>query len=508
MPATKKPLLWEAPTADEDARQQQLFAHDIRSALSGIIGGLSLIKGLNFSDEDKMHLSRSSASAQMLLGLLDGADNRVAELADNRHKKDPSDAGVEIKKLQERWTGEAFEKGITLDLSCEKSSVVSLDISALDFQRIFGNIIGNAIKFTAAGQVKVRFGIDRENRFFGITEDSGPGFSTSALETLFAFQSRPESPNKTGSGLGIFIAKTLVDAAGGALNVDNDSQAGAKVSVYLPVVAAPAAVGSARATPKNDDLPDLSHLDILMAEDNLTNQMVVTQMLRTMGADCVIASDGVEAMERFEEQVFDIALIDIEMPRMSGLEVMRSIRSRNDAKAVTPLVALTAYVLPEHQDRINAAGANGLISKPLTNIAEFGRNILSYVAKKPPEPKPDSNVLAATTETCIDRSIYDGLAEMIGAESMLELLGKVKTDIQSVKQGIADGNRDRSGNAIGSNTHILISVAGAIGATDLQNAAQSLNTLSKTSNWTEIETGSNLCLKGCDQVLSFVESQI
>ncbi|MCF6303775.1 MAG: response regulator [Rhodobacteraceae bacterium] len=503
MSATKKPISWETPTAADGAQQQQLFAHDIRAALGGVLGGLSLIADENLSADDRVHFSRANASAKMLLGLLDGANTGVAM---------PVDVGwvnpaAAIEQLQDRWLGEVIEKGINLNFSWDKTQITAPQISALDFQRVFNNIIGNAVKFTSSGEISVAFGVDTKNRFYGIIQDSGPGFSSSALENLFTFQNRSESANKAGSGMGLFIVKHLVDTADGEIHVENDIRGGAKVSVILPVAAVSAPVAM-KQTAKKNDLPDLSHLKILMAEDNLTNQMVVTQMLRAMGADCVIASDGVEAMERFEEQEFDIALIDIEMPRMSGLEVMRSIRGRNDAKAVTPLVALTAYVLPEHQDRINAAGANGLIAKPLTNIGDFGRSILSYVDKSPVETNVETAVSEVSNEDYIDMAIYDGLAEMIGAESMLELLGKVKTDIENVKQGISDGMRDKSGEAIGSNTHILISVAGAIGAVDLQNAAQSLNTLAKTSNWDDIETGSNICIKGCDQVLSFVESQI
>ncbi len=500
MPATEKPISWETSTAAGGVRQQQLFAHDIRSALGGVLGGLSLIADEKLSADDRVHFSRANASANMLLGLLDGVNTGVAMPVGDGWVN-PAAA---IEQLQDRWLGEAIEKGINLGFSWDKTRVTAPQISALDFQRVFNNIIGNAVKFTSSGEISVAFGVDTKNRFYGIIQDSGPGFSSSALENLFAFQNRNESASKAGSGMGLFIVKHLVDAADGEIHVENDIRGGAKVSVLLPV----ATPKPKPAATKKNDLPDLSHLKILMAEDNLTNQMVVTQMLRAMGADCVIASDGVEAMERFEEQEFDIALIDIEMPRMSGLEVMRSIRSRKDAKAVTPLVALTAYVLPEHQDRINAAGANGLIAKPLTNIGDFGRSILSYVDHMPIETGEETTVSEVSHEGCIDRTIYDGLAEMIGAESMLELLDKVKTDIENVKQGIIDGMRDKSGEVIGSNTHILISVAGAIGAVDLQNAAQSLNTLAKTSNWDDIETGSDICIKGCDQVLSFVESQI
>ena len=112
---------------------------------------------------------------------------------------------------------------------------------------------------------------------------------------------------------------------------------------------------------------------VLLAEDNPTNQMVATQMLRALDAEVTVASDGIEALERFEAGEFDLVVVDIEMPRLSGLDVIRAIRARGDARAGVPIVALTAYAMREHRERIAEAGANGLISKPITSIEALGR---------------------------------------------------------------------------------------------------------------------------------------
>ena len=100
--------------------------------------------------------------------------------------------------------------------------------------------------------------------------------------------------------------------------------------------------------------------------------MVASNMLRALDAEVLVCSDGVEALERFDDFPADLVVVDIEMPRLTGLDVIRAIRSRTDAKAHVPIVALTAYAMREHRDRIAAAGANGLIPKPITSIEALG----------------------------------------------------------------------------------------------------------------------------------------
>ncbi len=480
----------------------QLLGHDIRSALSGVLGALSLVDAVELSASNKANFDQAQVSAKMILALLDGA-REILGLGEAQSPALKAKTNLEdgVKNLKLRWHQEAKQKGITLDFTLPESAV-EIGITKLDFARIYNNILGNALKFTNNGSIFVEFSVVGNQLISKIT-DSGPGFSDGAFKTLFLFEGRPEGAQKQGTGLGLFIAKSLVEAAAGSIEARNSTGVGAVITITLPC----SEKRKIAKRPSTGDLPDLSHLKILMAEDNLTNQMVAKQMLKAMNATCVLASDGVEAVEKFEAEDFDLCLIDIEMPRMSGLEVMRNIRSRPDARAATPLIALTAYVLPEHQERINAAGASGLISKPLTNIAEFGLNILSF-ASPVPVAAPEASQEEANIDGCIDFTIYDGLADMIGPESMKELLDKVKTDIESVKSGVSDGLKNQDTDVIGSHTHILISVAGAIGAVGLQHQAQSLNSLSKTSNWGDIAQGVNACVSGCSDVLAFVESRL
>ncbi|HBN32616.1 MAG TPA: hypothetical protein DD416_15695, partial [Rhodobacteraceae bacterium] len=125
----------------------------------------------------------------------------------------------------------------------------------------------------------------------------------------------------------------------------------------------------------------------------------------------------------------DLALLDIEMPRMSGLELIKTVRSMPKPLCNMPLVALTAYVMREHRERIYGAGADGIIAKPLMSIEELGQAILDYYdgAKSRELPEPDPTIQdPVADDTVVNRQIFDNLVEIIGAETKAELLSKLQ----------------------------------------------------------------------------------
>ncbi len=215
---------------------------------------------------------------------------------------------------------------------------------------------------------------------------------------------------------------------------------------------------------------------ILLAEDNITNQMVATQMLDALGAKVDVANDGAEALQMIGVKSYDLFLIDIEMPRVSGLDVIRSIRGAAAPLRDAPVIAVTAYALREHREKIAEAGADGLIPKPLLGIEQFGRDIVnladqSFRRSEPPRTRADAD----ESEGPVTMSVFLALEEAIGVEAMGDLLGKIDADLARAESDVktAAGARDNAG--LGAATHVLISVAGAIGAQGLQGVAQKLN---------------------------------
>lgn len=222
----------------------------------------------------------------------------------------------------------------------------------------------------------------------------------------------------------------------------------------------------------------LSGVHVLLAEDNPTNQLVATQMLESLGASVTLARDGAEALELLEDHDFDAMLVDIEMPRISGIDVMRKVRASSGDLAEMPMIALTAYVMREHREAIDAAGADGVIAKPILSIEQLGDDICRFMHQR----TGGKGTVAGTHRTAdpqkppvIDESTYEGLVQAIGQAAMSELLGKVDADIRSAQTRLSSGLETGEMEEVRSASHILISVAGAIGATSVQKGAKDLN---------------------------------
>jgi len=251
----------------------------------------------------------------------------------------------------------------------------------------------------------------------------------------------------------------------------------------------------------------LSGMQILLAEDNPTNQMVAMQMLESLGADVALAVDGAEALEMLQQQHYDVALIDIEMPRISGIDLIRRLRSLDGDLAEMPLIALTAYVMREHRAAIDEAGADGIIAKPILSIEQFGDDIIGYVRlRKSARASAGPGHAAACDDDApgIDFAIYDRLMAAFEGPARDDLIGKVTNDIGEAADRIDRALDDRATGEICAATHVLISVAGAIGATKLQSLAQCLNSAGHASDAAAISRDGPELLEEADRVLAFV----
>lgn len=255
----------------------------------------------------------------------------------------------------------------------------------------------------------------------------------------------------------------------------------------------------------------LSGLRVLLAEDNPTNQLVAAQMLESLGASVILAEDGAEALEIVAREPFDVMLVDIEMPRVSGIEVIRTVRESSGPIAEVPMIALTAYVMREHRAAIDAAGADGVIAKPILSIEQFGADIRRFMRKRSDAAGGETGRAGSAngaTASVIDRNIYDTLAEAIGPAAMTELLGKVDSDIQAARARLVQAIDPLDMGEIRSVTHILISVAGAVGALPVQERAKQMNAAGHRDDSAAVERDMQALLGEIDRMLEYVRKQI
>ncbi len=265
---------------------------------------------------------------------------------------------------------------------------------------------------------------------------------------------------------------------------------------------------------------ELSGLNILLAEDNPTNQLVAVQMLESLGATVTLAVDGAEALEILDGKLFDVALIDIEMPRVSGIELIERLRADSGPVSEMPMIALTAYVMREHRAAIMEVGADGIIAKPILAVERFGEEILELMRERlannaashaaPAESQP--RMAEVTThppaeEPGIDDEIFERLCNSFDDATLGELFLKIRADVAGAADRISSSLSSNDTMELRAATHILISVAGAIGAVRLQSLAQCLNSAGHASDTAVIEQDAPKLLNEAKLVLDFVDAR-
>jgi CheY-like chemotaxis protein/HPt (histidine-containing phosphotransfer) domain-containing protein len=485
------------------ARELAMLAHDIRGALNGVIGGMGEIEASELSPRLREQVERVATAARSLASLtammLGDAPDPVA-WASGEHLRLPSFLGY----VRSRWAGEAHEKGLGFDIVPATDLPPALRMDHLPLARALGNLISNAIKHTGRGAVRLSVARAPGGGITFRVADDGPGIAADVLDRLS--DGVPPSGG-VGHGLGLHIVRQIAEQFDGWFTIANREPRGAEAMLHLPASICsdqePAAPVAATAPTERFALDGLR---ILLAEDNPTNQMVATQMLRALNAQVAVCADGVEALERFEQEAFDVVVVDIEMPRLSGLDVIRAIRARTDGRSGVPVVALTAYALREHRDRILQAGANGLISKPITSIEALGRDIAAHVCA-PQAPAAEPAAAAGDAGPVVDEAIYDALVEAIGREMMAELLDKVVVDLLAARAALSGALEPLDRGPIRSASHILISVAGAIGATRLQSGARCLNAVAHSVADDGIAQQARSCIGEIDSAVAFAREQ-
>lgn len=254
----------------------------------------------------------------------------------------------------------------------------------------------------------------------------------------------------------------------------------------------------------------LNGLKILLAEDNPTNQMVAVQMLESLGAEVALAVDGAEALDMLQQEEYDVALIDIEMPRISGIDLIRRVRDADEPLRQMPLIALTAYVMREHRAAIEDAGADGIIAKPILSIEQFGEEILEHIKSRGPfTPLSEATAPAKDDQPAkMDLQTYDALRSSFEPETFVELTEKIRTDVSSARERISTACKTGDLEELRGATHILVSVAGVIGAHRLQELAQCLNSAGHRTDIASIEQDGPELVAEAARVLTFVRKSL
>ncbi|XMB85077.1 ATP-binding protein [Mycoplasmatota bacterium WC44] len=344
-------------------------SHEIRTPLNAIIGYSNLLKT---ADEEKIkcYTSRINHSANILLDLINDVLD-ISKINDDSMDLEYNDFDLmyEIELLVDSFEVFATEKGIELIVDQHESVEYYLKGDVLRIKQILTNIINNAIKFTNEGYVKLTVNCEyiKKNKINIVFEikDTGIGIDEKKLVNVFMpFEQLDTTINKKygGSGLGLSIAKKLINEMGGDISVESDVGLGTtfKFNIILDKAEEPVVC-----TADQDVKVELTNKRILVVEDNLVNKILILELLKSKGIDNIVTADnGQHAIEILENNMYDIILMDIQMPVMDGLTALKIIRNKySDRKH--KIIALTANVLKDQIDEYIKAGFDEYISKPI-----------------------------------------------------------------------------------------------------------------------------------------------
>ncbi len=440
---------------------RQLLAHDIRAAVSDVIGGLRLLDRDSLPEEATAQIDRVRAASELLARL-------VEDLMDDAPRESMAAVGnLNLRRFLDeelrRWHGAAQGTGtrVTLDRAADLPEIVRLDL--LHLRRIVANVMANALRHGGEGRLVLGAELYRDRTLSICVTDDGPGFPEALLPHLFEPSVRG-APG--GSGLGLHIARAHAVAMGGTLTAVNRAGGGARVTLTFPP-----SIWQRPVAPASPDLPDLAGRRVLIADDSATNRTLLQAMLERMGAECETARDGIEALNWLARERFDLALVDIEMPVLGGLEVLRAERLRQARGIALPMsmVAMTAYVLRDNSEAIMAAGADGILAKPLPPIGTFGRLVHKHLLAGPgadgwtPEEAP---ALSAIT--------LSELLAAAGPDYRAQLLARLREDLAQAEADLGHAIDASDMEGAGGQAHVLLSLASNVGALPTLAAARRL----------------------------------
>ncbi len=371
-------------------------SHEIRTPLNGVLGMAQILAAGDLSSVQRQRVEIIHSSGEVLLSILnDVLDFSKIEAGKLDLEATPFDLSTVVRDVQAAFSAVAETKGLVLGLRLDPERLGDLYVGdPTRVRQIISNLVANALKFTHAGEVEIALASLNESAVVSV-RDTGIGIPEDKLSKLFGqFEQVDVSTARRfgGTGLGLSICHELSRLMGGRIIVESQLGTGSTFTVHLPL---PRASGP-QATPVQAAVLDVisedetvAALRILAAEDNKTNQLVLTTLLKQMGATPMMVEDGALAVEAWRASAFDLILMDMQMPVMDGLTAVRTIRAdeKLSGRPRSPIIALTADVMSHHLEDYRLAGVDAVVAKPI-QFAELAQTMRTVLDATPDTDAP------------------------------------------------------------------------------------------------------------------------
>jgi PAS domain S-box-containing protein len=352
------------------------MSHEIRTPLNGVMGIAGALAKTELVGHQAEMVGLIETSAQTLEALLtDILDLARIEAGRLEIRPEPFDMVTSVNACAALFQASAGAKDLALKVEIDAYAQGAFEGDAPRIRQILSNLLGNAVKFTGQGEVKLTVKARRDETTTHLqfeVSDTGIGFDEETRARLFGrFQQADGSITRQygGTGLGLAISRSLAEAMGGDLSAESEPGKGStfRLTLELPRRSGGIEMWGEHHDDADQDA-DLEAMRVLLAEDHPTNRRVVELILGAAGVDLTSVENGAEAVDMAARSHFDLILMDMQMPVMDGLTAIRAIRRREGKAGIapTPIYTLTANAMPEHAQASEAAGADGHITKPIT----------------------------------------------------------------------------------------------------------------------------------------------